>query len=69
MSSNLGLETLKGRPPSPSPLSSSPSNTVGLEGLLRFGLLGTCNSRDASISVQIEFKQFCDYVLQDCPYS
>ena len=53
MSSNLELETLVGRGPSPSPLSSSPSNTVGLQGLLCSGVLGTCNSRDASTSVQI----------------
>ena len=69
MSSNLELETLLGRAPSPYSLSSSLSNTVGLQGLLCSGVLGTCNSRDASTSVQIRNQNILCYVLQDCPYS
>ena len=58
MPSNLELEMLVGRAHSPSPLSSSPSNTIGLQGLLCSGVPGTYNSRDASTSVQIRIKIF-----------
>ena len=67
-SSNLELETLIGRVPSLSPLSSSPLNTLDCKDYYVLVFLARAIVVMLQQVFRLEFKLFCDYVLQDCPF-